>query len=449
MIPSLEEALAATMGKKPVSESQKKEIVMMHPDRLITLDDQDYSAYTQEKLQQLAESIKSNGQFAPCLVRRMPDGSLVVLAGRNRRNACKLAGVDVACIIKEYTDAEAEIVLNESNLIQREQLSLREKARGYAKLKESYIAAGEKAPVKKIAGNSGEGEKQIWRYIKLGGLSDWLLDAVEQKQIAMAAGVELAQLKLESQTRLEEYLQKNPDQKIDLEDAKRVRQAEDYVSLSSAFLDQLFHAGVVFAGQSRSDTMSEQSSGKSPSDTMPEQSSEKPISDTMSEQSGGKPYSDTMSEQSGGKPHSDTMSEQSSGKSPSDTMSEQSGGKPHSDTMSEQSSGKSPSDTMSEWERLPEEGLRRLGEESVFTDLVFRYLPEKEWSRKLKKSRWHIATEKIDVSCEAAGISIRKGNLMTALSYHQAYDIIASLIRRGEWLSKEKMAELAVRFWTE
>lgn len=397
MIPSLEEALAATMGKKPVTESQKKEIVMMHPDRLITLDDQDYSAYTQEKLQQLAESIKSNGQFAPCLVRRMPDGSLVVLAGRNRRNACKLAGVDVACIIKEYTDAEAEIVLNESNLIQREQLSLREKARGYAKLKESYLAAGEKAPVKKIAGNSGEGEKQIWRYIKLGGLSDWLLDAVEQKQIAMAAGVELAQLKQDSQTRLEQYLQQNPEQKIDLEDAKRVRQAEEFLPLSPAFLDQLFHAGVVFTGKSRSDTMSEQSGGKSPSDTMSEQSGEKPYSDTMSEHSGEKPYSDTMSE----------------------------------------------------WQRLPEEGLRCLGEESVFTDLVLRYLPEKEWSRKLKKSRWHIGTEKMDVCCEAAGISIRKGKLVTVLSYHQAYDIIASLIRRGEWLSKEKMTELAVHLWTE
>ena len=384
MIPSLEEAYAATLGKNPLTEGQKKEIVMMHPDRLITLDDQDYSAYTQEKLQQLAESIKSNGQFAPCLVRRMPDGSLVVLAGRNRRNACKLAGVDVACIIKEYTDAEAEIVLNESNLIQREQLSLREKARGYAKLKESYLAAGEKAPVKKIAGNSGEGEKQIWRYIKLGGLSDWLLDAVEQKQIAMAAGVELAQLKQDSQTRLEQYLQQNPEQKIDLEDAKRVRQAEEFLPLSPAFLDQLFHAGVVFTGKSRSDTMSEYSG-------------ENPDSDTMSEHSGEKPYSDTMSE----------------------------------------------------WQRLPEEGLRCLGEESVFTDLVLRYLPEKEWSRKLKKSRWHIGTEKMDVCCEAAGISIRKGKLVTVLSYHQAYDIIASLIRRGEWLSKEKMTELAVHLWTE
>ena len=410
MIPSLEEAYAATLGKNPLTEAQKKEIVMMHPDRLITLDDQDYSAYTQEKLQQLAESIKSNGQFAPCLVRRMPDGSLVVLAGRNRRNACKLAGVDVACIIKEYTDAEAEIVLNESNLIQREQLSLREKARGYAKLKESYLAAGEKAPVKKIAGNSGEGEKQIWRYIKLGGLSDWLLDAVEQKQIAMAAGVELAQLKQDSQTRLEQYLQQNPEQKIDLEDAKRVRQAEEFLPLSPAFLDQLFHAGVVFTGKSRSDT---------------------------------------MSEYSGENPDSDTMSEQSGGKSPSDTMSEQSGEKPYSNTMSEHSGEKPYSDTMSEWQRLPEEGLRCLGEESVFTDLVLRYLPEKEWSRKLKKSRWHIGTEKMDVCCEAAGISIRKGMLVTVLSYHQAYDIIASLIRRGEWLSKEKMTELAVHLWTE
>ena len=283
----------------------------------------------------------------------------------------------------------------------------------------------------------------------MGGLSDWLLDAVEQKQIAMVAGVELAQLKPKSQTRLEEYLQQNPEQKIDLEDAKRVRQAEDYVSLSSAFLDQLFHAGVVFAGQSRSDIMSEQSSGKSPSDTMSEHIGEKPTSDTMSEHTGEKPTSDTMSEQSNGKPYSDTMSEQSGGKPHSDTMSEQSGGKPHSDIMSEHSSGKPHSDTMSEWERLPKEGLRLLGEESVFTDLVLRYLPEKEWSRKLKKSRWHIATEKMDVCCEAAGISIRKGKLVTVLSYHQAYDIIASLIRRGEWLSKEKMAELAVHLWTE
>ena len=449
MIPSLEEAYAATLGKNPLTEAQKKEIVMMHPDRLITLDDQDYSAYTQEKLQQLAESIKSNGQFAPCLVRRMPDGSLVVLAGRNRRNACKLAGVDVACIIKEYTDAEAEIVLNESNLIQREQLSLREKARGYAKLKESYLAAGEKAPVKKIAGNSGEGEKQIWRYIKLGGLSDWLLDAVEQKQIAMAAGVELAQLKQDSQTRLEQYLQQNPEQKIDLEDAKRVRQAEEFLPLSPAFLDQLFHAGVVFTGKSRSDTMSEYSGENPDSDTMSEYSGETPDSDTMSEYSGETPDSDTMSEQSGGKSPSDTMSEQSGEKPYSDTMSEQSGENPYSDTMSEHSGEKPYSDTMSEWQRLPEEGLRCLGEESVFTDLVLRYLPEKEWSRKLKKSRWHIGTEKMDVCCEAAGISIRKGKLVTVLSYHQAYDIIASLIRRGEWLSKEKMTELAVHLWTE
>ena len=117
--------------------------------------------------------------------------------------------------------------------------------------------------------------------------------------------------------------------------------------------------------------------------------------------------------------------------------------------MSEHSGEKPYSDTMSERQRLPEEGLRCLGEESVFTDLVLRYLPEKEWSRKLKKSRWHIGTEKMDVCCEAAGISIRKGKLVTVLSYHQAYDIIASLIRRGEWLSKEKMTELAVHLWTE
>ena len=32
MIPSLEEAYAAALGKNPLTEAQKKEIVMMHPD---------------------------------------------------------------------------------------------------------------------------------------------------------------------------------------------------------------------------------------------------------------------------------------------------------------------------------------------------------------------------------------------------------------------------------
>ena len=435
MIPSLEEALAATMGKKPVTEAQKKEIVMMHPDRLITLDHQDYSAYTPEKLQQLAQSIKNNGQFAPCLVRRMADGSLVVLAGRNRRNACKLAGVDVACIIKEYTDAEAEIVLNESNLIQREQLSLREKARGYAKLKESYIAAGEKAPVKKIAGNSGEGEKQIWRYIKLSELSDWLLDAVEQKQIAMAAGVELAQLKPESQNNVATYLKQNPNQKIDLEDAHRIRQAENHIFLSPNFLGQLFQGEVIFGRQS--------------SDTMSDHSRKEPRSDTMSDHGKKEPRSDTMSDHGKKELRSDTMSDHGKKELRSDTMSDHGKKELRSDTMSDHGRKESHSDTMSEWERLPEKGLRCLGEESVFLDLVLRYLPEKEWIRKLKKTHLHYGDREMDVACEAAGVTIRKGTLVMVLPYHQAYETIAGLIRQGEWLSKQKMLKLAKEYWEE
>ena len=94
-------------------------------------------------------------------------------------------------------------------------------------------------------------------------------------------------------------------------------------------------------------------------------------------------------------------------------------------------------------------GLRCFGEESVFLDLVLRYLPEKEWSRNLKKSHWHIGTEKMDVACEAAGVTIRKGALVTVLSYHQAYDMISNLIRQGEWLSKPKMLELAKKYWEE
>ncbi len=102
---------------------------------------------------------------------------------------------------------------------------------------------------------------------------------------------------------------------------------------------------------------------------------------------------------------------------------------------------------MSDRERLLEEGLRHLGEESVFTELVLRYLPEKEWSRKLRKSHFGHADDSIKLYCESTGIVIRKGRTITVLSYRRAYDIIADMIRREEWLPKEKMVELARRVW--
>lgn len=63
-------------------------------------------------LAELAEDIKENGQISPCLIHQL-DGKKIILAGRNRKKACELADVKVACILMECDDATAPIKLKD------------------------------------------------------------------------------------------------------------------------------------------------------------------------------------------------------------------------------------------------------------------------------------------------------------------------------------------------
>ena len=93
--------------------------------------------------------------------------------------------------------------------------------------------------------------------------------------------------------------------------------------------------------------------------------------------------------------------------------------------------------------------IRHLGEESVFEKLVLMYQSKKEWIAELKKSHFGHADDEVELHCGAAGISIEDGDkkLVTVLTYSRVYDIISDLIRKGEWLPKKRMAELAIQFW--
>ena len=65
-------------------------------------------------------SIKSNGVLVPIIVRKI-DTVLEILAGHNRVNAAKLAGLDEipALILENISDEDAQAYVIETNLIQR------------------------------------------------------------------------------------------------------------------------------------------------------------------------------------------------------------------------------------------------------------------------------------------------------------------------------------------
>jgi len=62
-----------------------------------------------EDLVDLIESIRSEGQQVPIMVRRLADGELEVVYGRRRLLACRALKIDVRAAITELTDEEAII----------------------------------------------------------------------------------------------------------------------------------------------------------------------------------------------------------------------------------------------------------------------------------------------------------------------------------------------------
>ena len=90
--------------------------------------------FDQEKLEELAHSIKENGLIQPIVVRKSPIIGFELLAGERRFRASKIAGLEVIpAIIKELTDQEMMQQAIIENL-QRSNLNPIEEAKAYHNL---------------------------------------------------------------------------------------------------------------------------------------------------------------------------------------------------------------------------------------------------------------------------------------------------------------------------
>lgn len=94
--------------------------------------------FEQDKLEELAESIKTHGVIQPIIVRELDSGFYQIIAGERRWRAAKIAGLKkVPVIIRDYEDRQAmEIALIEN--LQREDLNPVEEAKAYKNLLEEF-----------------------------------------------------------------------------------------------------------------------------------------------------------------------------------------------------------------------------------------------------------------------------------------------------------------------
>lgn len=173
-----------------------------------------------EKMQELVESIKTNGVLSPVLIRPTGMDTYEMISGHRRLHAAQLAGLTaIPSIIREMTDDEAVIAMVDAN-IQREELLPSEKAFAFKMKMEAVRRQGNRSDLTSdqngpklsawaIGEDSGISGTQVKRYIRLTELIPELLEYLDLKRIPFTSAVEISYLDQEIQKWLFEYIRDN------------------------------------------------------------------------------------------------------------------------------------------------------------------------------------------------------------------------------------------------
>lgn len=139
--------------------------------------DQPRKAFDQEKLRELAQSLKENGMLQPVTV-VLRGNRPVLVAGERRWRAAKMAGLqEIPCIAVEARREKGALLALLENL-QREDMNCFEEAEGYARLIEVYGLTQEEA-----AARLGCSQSAVANKLRLLRLSE------EQRARILAAGL--------------------------------------------------------------------------------------------------------------------------------------------------------------------------------------------------------------------------------------------------------------------
>ena len=159
-----------------------------------------------DDMNQLTESIRSQGVLTPLVVRPLGTGEYEVISGHRRLHACKKAGIEmIPAFIYSMDRSEAVVAMVDSNL-HREKLLPSEKAFAYKMKMDAMKHQGTSRQLvtklrsdEEIAETAGESARQIQRYIRLTNLIPEILQMVDEGKIALTPAVELSYLDKDTQ----------------------------------------------------------------------------------------------------------------------------------------------------------------------------------------------------------------------------------------------------------
>jgi len=243
----------------PIIETQgSRAITPLAIERLTPFPGHPFRLYEDERLDDMVASIKANGVLVPIIV-RMIDAVLEILAGHNRVNAARLAGLGEvpAIVFQNISDEDALVYVIETNLIQRSfsDMSHSEKAavialhhsKMFSQGKRNDILAqlelledshsseenetipplGERLnTVKKVGEMYSLSKNTVSRYIRVQFLIPALKNMLDDETLALRAAVALSFLKANEQELVADCMTRNSFS-VDMKKADILRQFSD------------------------------------------------------------------------------------------------------------------------------------------------------------------------------------------------------------------------------
>jgi ParB family chromosome partitioning protein len=178
---SLETQVNAVAAEVP-SRDRHMGISLVALDSIVANDYQPRRDFDASALEELAQSIRTNGVIQPLVVRKTPSGYMLI-AGERRLRASKIAGLkQVPVVIRKTTDREAlELALVEN--IQRQDLNCIDEALAYFQLIQDFSLTQEE-----VAERVGKDRATVANHLRLLRLPEAIIDDLKRQILSFGHG---------------------------------------------------------------------------------------------------------------------------------------------------------------------------------------------------------------------------------------------------------------------
>lgn len=176
--------------------------------------------FNNEKLQELANSLKENGIIQPIIVTTKDEGEYELIAGERRLEASKLAGFSEIPVIIRSVSSKEQLQFAIIENVQREDLTAIEEAKAYQQLNEEF-----KLTHAQISEIVGKDRATITNFIRLLKLSDNVQQLILNDQISSGHARAILQVSEELRDEFSQLILKNKfSVRKTEEEAKRIKE---------------------------------------------------------------------------------------------------------------------------------------------------------------------------------------------------------------------------------